>query len=65
MQGSEYDDYFINHISELLTGYGKIDYLWFDGNGSENHEYGWKRIHTEKLFCLTDTALKTEILLLL
>ena len=44
MQGREYDDYFINQISELLTGYGKIDYLWFDGNGSENHEYDWKRI---------------------
>lgn len=29
--GKEYDDYFINQISELLTGYGKIDYLWFDG----------------------------------
>ncbi len=40
----EYDDYFINQISELLTNYGKIDYLWFDGCGSENHEYDKKRI---------------------
>ncbi len=40
----EYDDYFINQIGELLTGYGKIDYLWFDGCGSENHEYNTKRI---------------------
>jgi alpha-L-fucosidase len=40
----EYDDYFINQISELLTDYGKIDYLWFDGCGSENHEYDKKRI---------------------
>jgi alpha-L-fucosidase len=30
----DYDEYFINQISELLTGYGKIDYLWFDGCGS-------------------------------
>lgn len=30
-----YDDYFINQIGELLCGYGKIDYLWFDGCGSE------------------------------
>lgn len=44
MQGREYDDYFINQISELLTDYGKIDYLWFDGCGSENHEYDRKRI---------------------
>ena len=39
-----YDDYFINQISELLTNYGKIDYLWFDGCGSENHEYDKDRI---------------------
>ena len=38
MNGREYDDYFINQLSELLTNYGKIDYLWFDGNGSEGHE---------------------------
>ncbi|MBQ4088237.1 MAG: alpha-L-fucosidase [Clostridia bacterium] len=40
----EYDDYFINQIGELLTGYGRIDYLWFDGCGSENHSYNTKRI---------------------
>ena len=45
--GKEYDDYFINQISELLTGYGKIDYLWFDGCGSEDHEYDKKRIVNE------------------
>lgn len=40
----DYDDYFIHQVSELLTGYGKIDYLWFDGCGSENHQYDTKRI---------------------
>jgi alpha-L-fucosidase len=40
----EYDDYFINQISELLTNYGKIDYLWFDGCGSEGHKYDTVRI---------------------
>ena len=40
----EHDDYFINQISELLTNYGRIDYLWFDGCGSEGHEYDRKRI---------------------
>ena len=44
MNGKEYDDYFINQISELLTNYGKIDYLWFDGCGSEGHEYDTVRI---------------------
>lgn len=43
----EYDDYFINQIGELLTSYGKIDYLWFDGCGSEGHEYDRERIVRE------------------
>ena len=47
MNAKEYDDYFINQISELLTNYGKIDYLWFDGCGSENHEYDTVRITKE------------------
>ena len=40
----EHDDYFIAQISELLGNYGKIDYLWFDGNGSDNHEFDKVRI---------------------
>ena len=43
----EYDDYFINQIGELLTDYGKIDYLWFDGCGSEGHEFDKARIVSE------------------
>lgn len=43
-EDKEYDDYFIHQISELLSNYGKIDYLWFDGCGSENHEYDKDRI---------------------
>ncbi len=42
--GKDYDDYFINQIGELLGNYGKIDYLWFDGCGSENHEFDQPRI---------------------
>lgn len=47
MDAKEYDDYFINQIGELLTGYGKIDYLWFDGCGSHGHKYDTKRIIKE------------------
>ncbi len=43
-QPKEYDDYFVDQISELLSNYGKIDYLWFDGCGSEEHEYDKDRI---------------------
>ena len=42
-----YDDYFIAQISEILTGYGQIDMLWFDGCGSEGHTYDWPRIMGE------------------
>lgn len=51
MISTDYDDYFINQIRELLTNYGKIDYLWFDGNGSENHEYDTARIVAEIRKC--------------
>ena len=40
----EHDDFFIGQITELLTQYGKIDYLWFDGCGSEGHVYDTARI---------------------
>lgn len=44
IDGDAYCTYFINQISELLTNYGKIDYLWFDGCGSEGIEYDKNRI---------------------
>ena len=43
-QPREYDDYFVNQITELLTNYGKIDYLWFDACGSGDHRYDTPRI---------------------
>ena len=42
-----YDDHFVNQLSELLTDYGTIDMLWFDGCGSEGHTYDWPRIMAE------------------
>jgi len=42
-----YDDFFIQQVSELLEPYGEIDILWFDGCGSEGHEYDWPRITAE------------------
>ena len=47
MTDREYDDYFIGQLSELLTGYGHIDYLWLDGCGSEGKNYDHKRIAAE------------------
>lgn len=51
MHGREYDDYFIHQIQELLLNYGKIDYLWFDGCGSEGHSYDTERIVAEIRKC--------------
>lgn len=42
-----YDEHFISQISELLSNYGEIDILWFDGCGSEGHSYDWPRIIRE------------------
>ena len=40
----EYNDYFVAQITEILTNYGEIDYLWFDGCGSQGHTFDKARI---------------------
>ena len=52
-----YDDYFVHQIEELLSNYGRIDYLWFDACGSDGHEYDRTRIIS------TIRALQPEILI--
>lgn len=48
--GKEYNDYFCNQLTELLTKYGKLYSVWFDGacgegpNGKKQ-EYDWKRYY--------------------
>lgn len=42
--GTEYDDFVVAQLTELLSNYGKIDYLWFDGCGSEGHQFDSERI---------------------
>ncbi len=48
-KGKEYDDYYINQLTELLTGYGDICAVWLDGacgegaNGKKQY-YDWDRI---------------------
>ncbi len=42
-----YDDYFLAQIGEILSNYGEIDILWFDGCHSEGHNYDWVRIFGE------------------
>ena len=48
--GKLYDDYFVNQLTELLTGYGEIFCVWFDGacgegpNGKKQF-YDWERYY--------------------
>ncbi|QJD85545.1 alpha-L-fucosidase [Cohnella herbarum] len=39
-----YDDFYADQLEELLTGYGPLVEVWFDGAGSEGHTYDWERI---------------------
>lgn len=37
----EYSDYFANQLTELLTQYGEIHEVWWDGAGSAETRYDW------------------------
>lgn len=39
-----YDDFYAEQLTELLTGYGPLVEVWFDGAGSQGREYDWPRI---------------------
>ncbi len=50
-QGKAYDDYFCNQLQELLTNYGELYTVWFDGACGEGangkrQEYDWERYYT-------------------
>lgn len=49
-RGKEYDDYFTAQLTELLTGYGEIFTVWFDGACGEGADgkkqyYDWERYY--------------------
>lgn len=39
-----YDDFYAEQLTELLTQYGPLVEVWFDGAGSEGREYDWPRV---------------------
>lgn len=48
-KGKEYDDYYVNQLTELLTEYGDIFVVWLDGACGEGangkvQKYDWQRI---------------------
>ena len=38
-----YDDFYTGQLTELLTNYGKIWEVWWDGAGSTEANYNWER----------------------
>ena len=38
---SEYSKYYANQLTELVSQYGKIDEIWWDGAGSKETPYDW------------------------
>lgn len=42
-----YNEYFLGQIRELVSGYGPLDILWFDGCGSTGVTYDWERVVRE------------------
>jgi len=50
-QGKEYDDYFVNQLTELLTEYGDVFSVWFDGacgegQNGKKQKYDWERYYS-------------------
>lgn len=39
----DYDDFYTGQLTELLTNYGKIWEVWWDGAGSTEADYNWER----------------------
>lgn len=49
-QGKAYNDYFVNQLTELLTQYGELFCVWFDGacgegKNGKKQDYDWERYY--------------------
>ncbi|QDH23316.1 alpha-L-fucosidase [Saccharibacillus brassicae] len=49
-EGAPYDDFYVNQLEELLTGYGEVACVWLDGANGEGpsgrrQQYDWDRYY--------------------
>ena len=44
---SEYDEYYRRQLAELLTNYGKVSELWWDGAGSDLRRHDWNSYYDQ------------------
>ena len=42
LSDAEYDDYYQQQLTELLSGYGPITEIWWDGAGSKHRRHNWR-----------------------
>lgn len=52
---ADYDNFYVGQLTELLTNYGKIWEIWWDGSQSKNVKYDWAR-YTETIRSLQPDA---------
>ncbi len=52
----EYSEHYARQLTELVTGYGEIREIWWDGAGSSETEYNWQKwtdiIHENQPRCI-------------
>ncbi len=42
LSDAEYDEFYEQQLTELLTGYGEITEIWWDGAGSKHRRHDWR-----------------------
>ena len=42
LSDAEYDQYYMRQLTELLTSYGEVTEVWWDGAGSKHRRHDWR-----------------------